>query len=62
MYHHSGFNKVNNKSNKRKKSKNTECQAGIDVKIKLTTKDTCKKYKYIKVSVWYNKPKASFTR
>lgn len=56
MCHHSGFNKVNSKSNKRGKSKNTECQARIDVKIKLTTKDTCKKDKYIKVSVWYNKP------
>ncbi|KAL5246125.1 hypothetical protein ACI65C_013533 [Semiaphis heraclei] len=48
MCHHSGFNKVNSKSNKRGKSKNTECQARIDVKIKLTTKDTCKKDKYIK--------------
>lgn len=56
MCHHSGFNKINNKSNKRGKSKNTECKARIDVKIKLTTKDTCKKDKYVKVSVQCNRP------
>lgn len=46
MYgHHSCFNKINNNSNKRAKSTNTECKAQIDVKIKFTTKDTCKRLK-----------------
>lgn len=34
----------------RGRSKNTQCNAKIDIKIKLTTKDTKKKDKFVKVS------------
>lgn len=54
MCHHSGFKKVSSENNKRGRSKNTECKAQIDIKIKLTTRDTQKKDKFVKVSVWYN--------
>lgn len=51
--HHSGFNKVCSKNNKRGRSKNTECNAKIEIKIKLTTKDTKKKDKFVRVSLYY---------
>lgn len=50
MCHHSGFNKVSIEKNKKGRSKNTECKAQIDIKIKLSTRDTKKKDKYIRVS------------
>ena len=53
MCHHSGFNKVSIDNNKKGRSKNTECKAQIDIKIKLNTKDTRKKDKYIRVSRYY---------
>jgi len=53
MCHHSGFNKVSIENNKKGRSKNTECKAQIDIKIKLITRDTKKKDKYIRVSTEY---------
>ncbi|KAF0706052.1 SWIM-type domain-containing protein, partial [Aphis craccivora] len=46
--HHSDFNKISKTDNKRGRSKNTQCNAMIDIKIKLTTKDTKKKDKFVK--------------
>lgn len=43
--------KKNTKENIKGKSKNTNCPAKIDITIKLTTKDTCKKDSYVKVSI-----------
>lgn len=41
--HDSGFNKISKTDIKKRKSKNTQCYAKIDIRIKLTTKDTKKK-------------------
>ncbi|KAF0744067.1 zinc finger MYM-type protein 1-like, partial [Aphis craccivora] len=48
--HHSLFQKKkkNVKDNLKGKSKTTKCPAKIDITIKLTTKDTCKKDSYVK--------------
>lgn len=49
--HHSAFQKKKKILNVKGKSKNTNCPAKIDITIKLTTKDTCKKDSYVKVSI-----------
>jgi len=48
MYHHYGLSKVFVMSNK------TERKTQIYIKIKLSTKNTQRKYEYIKVSILCN--------
>lgn len=48
--HHSSFHKKTPKENNKGKSKNSDCQAKIDILIKLSTKDTKKKDVYVKVN------------
>lgn len=49
LCHHSAFNKPEPELNKKGKSKNCHCQAGVNVIVKKDTKNTRYKDKYIKV-------------
>lgn len=48
--HHSSFRKKAANENNKGKSKNSGCEAKIEILIKLSTKDTKKKDVYIKVN------------
>lgn len=47
--HRSGHNKLVPNDSKKRKSKNTMCQAEIDIVVKLNSSNTRKKDEYIKV-------------